>query len=211
MEPHSVHSHTFQDLVWTVRADAEAGVLGIQVRNPAAKSAAFYLLDMRKGSVGPEVVLENGWWTELQAVRGNLLFIGRYGDPAMPVISEVVAVDGWRATVVEASMEQEPDAQWALQLPSYSQAEAEALHPEVLAGSSIAVLETGATVIRAWHGLGEKGIELWMEVWEGGQCLLRTCLEAEMEKLNPAPFFTTGQWLVFIRYRRELCWVELGG
>jgi hypothetical protein len=214
-----VHSHEFAELIWTARVDsgkpghgAAAGTIGVQVRDAGLKQAWFCLVDMGSGLAGPMIALENGWWTELLGVKGHVLHVGRYGDASLPVITEVVMVDGRSGEVLGVRDGQaDVEAGGDVLVPATYEGTlvGHALEPEVLPGSVVVGLQVGDFRMRAWHGMGGSGIELWLEIWEGDVLVLRTCLETGMEKLNPAPFFVAGGWVVFIRGRRELCWVGL--
>jgi hypothetical protein len=204
-----MQSQPLDALVWAVQSDAANGVLAIQLRDGAQKSACFCLLDLPTGLLGPMISLENGWWTELLGVSGQLLHIGRYGDPALPVITETVTVDGRQAMVVEGHP-WEADSQ-DLQLPSNVLAAGAELAPPPLPGTWVAELHAADLHLRAWHGDAGNGTDLMLGIWEDAKLQFQIVLEQQMDKLNPSPFFLAGNWLVFIRNRNEICWIDLGG
>lgn len=202
-------SHWFQELIWSVRVDATHSTLGVQLRNGTNKWAGYCLVDLATGQTGPIFALENGWWTELLGVSGNLLHLGRYGDGALPVISETFAVDGKQALVID-NFEWKPDFESeALKLPSNVAHGAIDLSPPPLADSWIAELLLDGFQIRAWHVAEAAGASLRLGIWKDADFLFQTTLEENMDKLNPSPFFVAGNWLIYIRDRMELCWIDL--
>jgi hypothetical protein len=204
-----MQSFRFEELAWTVRVDAKASTLGVQLRNGTQKWAGYCMIDLATGQPGPIISLENAWWTELLGVSGNLLHIGRYGDGALPVISETFAIDGTQALVI-TDFEWNPEAQEEeLKVPANLANPSIDLSPTPLPGSWIAELQHESMHLRAWHHTDVAGAALRLGIWSDVTLQFQITLEENMDKLNPSPFFVAGNWLIFIRNRMELCWIDL--
>ena len=204
-----MQSHRFEALVWTVRVDAKASTLAVQLRDGTPKWAGYCMIDLATGQTGPIISLENAWWTELLGVSGNLMQIGLYGDGALPVISETFAIDGTQALVI-TDFQWNPEVQEEeLKVPSNLANPSIDLSPTPLPGSWVAELQQKSLHLRAWHHADVAGASLRLGIWSDATLQFQITLEENMDKLNPSPFFVAGNWLIFIRNRMELCWINL--
>ena len=88
--------------VWKVRVDPVSGVLGVELRDAAARTVGFYRIEMAhfssmKVEKADLIRMEESWWVGLEAVRGDSLFLHGHGAKDLPMHFGIYCLDasGW--------------------------------------------------------------------------------------------------------------------
>ncbi|XOV91122.1 MAG: DUF4905 domain-containing protein [Bacteroidota bacterium] len=100
--PNLAFSFPVDGVIWKTVLDQESGKLAMEIRDQDQLTTSFVVVDIPNKSIGtPFQVEEADWWSSLQVIFKDYLFIEKYQDPQNPLDKSLIIADGQNGQIIQ--------------------------------------------------------------------------------------------------------------